>query len=143
MCTLRLVSGRETTIEFEVVSKSEDQRIVYGWAYCSKDAKGEQVVDHSGELIKIDELRKGARLFMREQRASGEMHEGTAENVVVESLVVTDELVKAMPDVFVQNDGPRGWLIGVEVSSETFKRVKDKSRLMFSIQGQSRRRSAA
>lgn len=143
MFILHLVSDRATTIEFKVVSKSEDQHIVYGWAYCSKDADGAQVVDHSGEVIKIDELRKGARLFMREQRASGEMHQGSAENVVVESLVVTDELVKAMPDVFAQNDGPRGWLIGVEVSAETFKRVKDKSRLMFSIQGQSQRRDAA
>lgn len=138
-----LLDVSETQVEFKVVSKSAEQRIVYGWAYCSKDADGEQVVDHSGEVIKIDELRKGARLFMREQRASGEMHEGVAENVVVESIVVTDELVKAMPDVFVQNDGPRGWLIGVEVNAETFKRVADGSRLMFSIQGQTRRRAAS
>lgn len=132
----------EATLEFKVVSKSAEQHIVYGWAYVS-ELDGEQVVDHSGEVIKIDELRKGARLFMREQRASGEMHEGQAENVVVESIVITDELVKAMPEVFVQEGGPRGWLIGVEVNAETFKRVNDGSRLMFSIEGKTRRRSTA
>lgn len=142
LCNVSETAPAESSIEFKVVAKSAEQRVVYGWAYVST-VDGEQVVDHSGEIIKLDELQKGARLFMKEQRLSGEMHDGDAANVVVESLIVSDELVKAMPDVFVQDGGPRGWLIGVEVNAETYKRVSDGSRLMFSIEGRTRRRPAA
>jgi len=126
----------EADVGFDVFFKSAPvDHVIYGWAYVSKDERGRQVVDHSGEAITIEELRKGAHFFLRESREADDMHEGDPIGAVVESLVVTDDLVKALPNVFVQGEGPRGWLVGIDASPEIHGKIKVGERLMLSIAG--------
>lgn len=128
---------KDPRIEFTIVRKAEEHRVVYGWAYVSEDEQGVQVVDHSTEFIPIAELEKAQWHFVKEARAGGEMHEGEAGAVLVASLVFTDEIVKALG---IAEDGvKRGWFVGFEVPEATFAKVKDGSRLMFSIEGTAQR----
>lgn len=137
--TARQEADVDAAIGFTIILKSAPvDHVIYGWAYVSKDERGQQVVDHSGDGITIAELRKGAHFFLRESREADDMHRGDAIGSVVESIVVTDELVKALPNVFVQGEGPRGWLVGIDASSDAHAKVKTGDRLMLSIAGKSK-----
>lgn len=74
-----------------------EQRIVFGWLYQSTTKDREVVVDHSGEIVSIEELEKAAYGFVLEHRKAGHMHEkgddGLAVGVgrLVECVVFTPE----------------------------------------------------
>ena len=128
-----IVSGR---LRFDVIRKSSagESHYLTGWASVAADADGIPVVDSQDHVIAIDELQKSARSFMRDFRASGDMHEGAPDSDVVESFVFHPEVKKALgiPDGTL----PDGWLVTVEVSAAEFEKTVDGSRLMFSIEGE-------
>lgn len=65
------------------------------------------------------------------------MHAGAAQSELIASIVLTSEVQKALgiPDATV----PQAWFVGFEVPPETFAKVKEGSRLMFSIEGEAAR----
>jgi hypothetical protein len=74
-------------------------------------------------------------------RAGGEMHAGEADSVLIESMVFTpDKLAKmGIPEGVV----PYGWWVGYQVTPALFAKVKEGTRLMFSIEGTAAREPLA
>lgn len=72
-----------------------------------------------------------------EKAAGGEMHEGAARSVLVESIVLTPEKLEALG--IAKGTVPLGWWVGYRVPAELYKRVQLGSRIMFSIEGQGAR----
>lgn len=113
--------------------------MVYGWASVVEkvvDGIRKAIVDHQDDIIPLPVLEHGVVDFMQDYRTSGEMHTGDANGVIVESAVMSPEKALAMgfPED-VAKAMPSGWWIGVKVTPEVMKRVKDGTYKMFSIQG--------
>lgn len=119
---------------FKITKKNEDKRIAFGWAYQCVTKSGEQLVDHSGDIVDINEIENAAYRYVKFYRDGSDCHERGGIGVVVESMVFTKEKAEALgipPGVL-----PEGWWIGIEVSDEdVWKKVKDGTYSMFSIEG--------
>lgn len=125
---------------FQIAKTDEPKGLVYGWASVVSDAAGTAVVDSQGDIIEPDELESASVDFMLNYRATGEMHEGAANGVIVESLVASPAKYEAMgfaPDV--AKAMPVGLWIGAKVTPATFAKVKDGTYKAFSIQGKADR----
>lgn len=128
-----------TSLPFAITKSDDALGVVYGWAsVVEKDVNGVRtpVVDHQDDIIPGPVLEKAVVDFMGDYRASGEMHAGEANGVIVESLYLSPEKATAMglPES-VAKAVNTGWWIGVKVIPEVMKRVKDGTYKMFSIQG--------
>jgi len=115
----------EFTGEVDKVNK-----IAYGWAYVAK--KGDtQIVDHSGDIWDIKEIEKTAHDFIA-CRTGGESHVYKGGAVLVESLVFSEEVQKALGIDL----GKIGWFVGFEILDDDLLEKVQKGELsMFSIGG--------
>lgn len=120
---------------FNIVGKiqkiNEDKQLVYGFASVIEQG-GEKVVDFHDDVIEEDDLIKAAHTFMREYRTGKIMHRGTEAGRIVESIVFTKDIQKALGiDLDLV-----GWFIGYKVDDpDIFKKVKEGQLKMFSIGG--------
>lgn len=139
--------------EFDVAKSDDEQQNLFGWAYVAVDKSGDQVVDHSGESIDVDELEKAAYDFVIRSRTSGEGHSGDVNGVLIEAMAFTDEKFEALAKDAggdVDQDAldalrkalPLGFWVGFHVPDrEAFERAK-KDRGAFSIEGSAKRVAA-
>jgi hypothetical protein len=119
-----------------ITKVDEDQRLVSGWFSVIEDG-GERVVDAQGDVISEAALVKAAHDFMRDSRAGKAMHQGRRAADVVESIVFTRDLQKALGIDL----GKVGWFATMKVrDDEVWKRVKSGELCAFSIGGTGRRR---
>jgi hypothetical protein len=122
--------------KFEVIadiSKMDtENKIVYGWANVIEKA-GEIVKDLQGDMIDNEqELLDAAHDFMTNYREGHEMHEGVSKGEIVESIVFTKSLQKALGIDL----GQVGWFIGYKVNDDTtWDKVKKGEYTAFSIGG--------
>lgn len=123
-------------VAFTVVAKAQraEKRYVYGYAMVSATKEGQTIVDLQGDSIEPEALEEASAEFVKFYRQGGEDHEGVAPNQLIASLVMTADLQKALglPDGTL----PVGWIVGFEVTPESYERVKSGSRLWFSIEGE-------
>jgi hypothetical protein len=117
--------------QVEVQKMGDDKRLVYAWAYVCEEG-GEQVVDHSGDIIDADDMEKMAYDFMESYREGGERHEKTGVATAVASMPFTKEVQEALGvDI-----GKVGWFIIFKVhDNEVWEKVKDGTYKMLSIGG--------
>lgn len=109
----------------------EEQRMVWGWAYVCKDESGSQVVDHSGDVVELEDVHHAAHGFMRDSRQGGVMHEKSG-GYVSESLVVTDSVASELG----MSTRKRGWFVGFKVTDDAaWEGVKAGKFRAFSIGG--------
>ena len=107
------------------------KKVVYGWAYVCKEA-GEEVIDHSGDVIAPEELEKAAHQFVVDCRIGKVMHAGETQAEMVESVFFSEELQKALGIDL----GKVGWFIGMRIDDEELMTKIEKGELsMFSIGG--------
>lgn len=134
------VDDVDFSIPLEVVRKARegDSHYVTGWALVSKDERGRPFVDLGGDHVPIEELQKAARAFMKNSRQVGDMHVGGAVGTVVESVVFTHDLAKALR--IPEGSTPEGWLVTMEVPQANYDAVDKGDRLQLSIQGRAGRR---
>lgn len=133
---LDMMEKFEITIDFAKINN--EQQIVYGWASITDDENG-IVTDLQGDQIEIGDLAKAAHDFMLESRAGGDMHDVIGVGDVVESMVFTPDVQKALG----VSVGKTGWFIGMKVrDAEVWKRVKSGELQAFSIGGTGRREAA-
>lgn len=115
----------------ELSSVDKTRRVAYGWAYVSKKGSS-TVTDHSGDTWDISEVEKTAHEFVCDCRVGGESHitKGGAE--LVESMVFTKELQKALGiDLDCE-----GWFVGFLITDDDLLEKVQKGELsMFSIGG--------
>jgi hypothetical protein len=79
--------------------KDESQHILFGWAYVAKTIDGKQVVDHSGEFIKeenIEDLAMATYAFNLAYRDADLRHSNVDKGILIESVVYTKEKIEAM-----------------------------------------------
>ena len=128
-------------VEAKVSKALEDKRQVYGWASIT-EMDGKPVVDLQGDYVTIEEIEKAAHSYISKSRKGGDMHlrNGSEPHHVadlIESVVITPEKKEALG---LPADSPTGWWVGFQVNDEeTWRKVKDGTRPMFSIHGSGRR----
>lgn len=110
-------------------------RYVRGWASVVS-VDGKPVEDYQGDVISINEIRKAAHQFIIDARVAKAMHSGSKVGEVVESLVIDDEIAKALG----MSTDKRGWFIGMQIEDESIqKRVASGELREFSIGGRGKR----
>lgn len=119
------------TLEADVVKIEEEQRLVFGWASVIEE-DGEAVVDKHGDVIEPAELVNAAQNFVSDFRKAKAMHMGAPIGEIVESLVFTDDVQKALGI----NLKKVGWFIGMKVHDDKiWKAFKSGELAAFSIGG--------
>lgn len=123
------------TLGGKIVKMDSDQHLVYGWASIVEE-NGEPITDSHGDVIEPDELSKAAHYFVSEYRKGKVMHGGVAIGEIVESIVFSKDIQKALGI----NLNKIGWFIGLKVhDDEVWKQFKSGEFAMFSIGGHGER----
>lgn len=122
------------------IAKADDElRTVWGWASVTHEA-GQVVTDTQGDQIDIGDLVKAAHGFMTDSRIGGDMHDVMGIGTVVESLVFSPDVQKALG----VDLGKIGWFIGLRVTDDgVWKRVKDGELAAFSFGGRAVREAVS
>ena len=121
--------------KFTVMKSDDDKRQVFGWASVAVRVTGEVIEDYQEDVVEIDELEKAAYEYVADFGTAGEMHERGGVGRLIESVVFTKEKSTAMgiPDGYM----PDGWWVGFKINDdEVWKKIKDGTYNMFSIEGE-------
>lgn len=123
---------------FRIMKSDDDKHLAFGWANVSIRTDGEQIVDWQEDIVDPEELENAAYGFVELYREGGEMHERGGAAVLIESVVFTEEKMKAIG--IPSGTIPVGWWIGFKVlDDEVWEKVKDGTYSMFSIEGEAER----
>lgn len=123
---------------FKIMKSNDEKMLAFGWANISIRADGEVIEDYQKDIVEPEELENAAYQFVEFYREGGEMHERGGAAVLIESIVFTEEKMQAMG--ILPGTLPVGWWIGFKVLEEdVWKKVKDGTYLMFSIEGEAER----
>ena len=123
---------------FRIAKSNDEKMLAFGWASVSMTVDGELVEDWQNDIIEPDDLEKAAYEFVELYREGGEMHERGGAAVLIESVVFTEEKMKAMG--IPSGTLPIGWWIGFKVLDEdVWEKVKDGTYSMFSNEGEAKR----
>lgn len=115
----------------DITKIDAEQRLVYGWASVYSQA-GQPVIDKQGDRISEAEVVKMAHRFISEARVAKALHTSPQIGVVVESLVLTDAIQKALGIDL----GQSGWFVGMRVDDDAaWERVKSGELRTLSIGG--------
>lgn len=125
-------------IEVKISKRSDEQRIVWGWASVST-IDGKPVYDAHGDYWPADEMVKTANEFMKDVRVLKAMHSGKVVGRIVHSFPMTSEIAKA----FGIETNVEGWIIGTYVEDdEKWEMAKSGELPAFSIGGWGKRHAA-
>lgn len=122
------------------IMKSDDKRLVFGWASISVTVDGEQLVDRQNDMIDPEDLEEAAYDYVLNFRDTGEEHVSSLRKKgrLVESCVFTEEKQAAIgipPGII-----PVGWWIGFYIDDdEAWEKIRNGTYQMFSIEGQANR----
>lgn len=123
---------------FKITKSDDDRKLAFGWASVSMRVDGELIEDFQRDIVEPEELENAAYKFVEFYREGGEMHERGGAAVLVESVVFTEEKMKAMG--IPEGTLPVGWWIGFKVTDqEVWEKVKDGTYPMFSVEGTAQR----
>ncbi len=123
---------------FKVMKSDDEKMLAFGWANVSMRVDGELIEDWQGDIIEPEELESAAYEYVRLYGDGGEMHERGGVAVLIESVVFTEEKMQVMG--IPVGTLPVGWWIGFKVLDEdVWKKVKDGTYPMFSIEGEAER----
>lgn len=124
----------------DIVKADASQHMVYGWAYIAKTANGEQVIDHSGDVIDDpQELEKAAIDFVLHSRNGDTDHDASTKATLAESLYLDVAKAEAMG---LDCPVPTAWWVGFKIHDEpTWERIASGELTSFSIGGSGMRQS--
>ena len=131
---------------FKIAKSDDDKMLAFGWANVSITADGELadsgvpefVLTYAENQAEDYPTTQGAYKFAELYREGGEMHERGGAAVLIESVVFTEEKMKAMG--IPEGTLPVGWWIGFKVLDEdVWEKVKSGEYPMFSIEGEAER----
>ena len=128
-----IVKGR-----FKIAKSDEEKKLVFGWASVSMRVDGEVIEDWQDDIVDPEELEHAAYQYVLLYRDGSEMHERGGVASLVESVVFTEEKMKAIG--IPEGTLPVGWWIGFKVlDEEVWEKDKDGTYSMFSIEGTAER----
>lgn len=123
---------------FEIKKSDDEKMLAFGWASVSVRMDGKLIEDWQEDIVEPRELEHAAYEYVRLYREGGEMHQRGGVAVLVESVVFTEEKMRAMG--IPAGVLPVGWWIGFKVLDEdVWKKVKDGTYQMFSVEGTAER----
>lgn len=123
---------------FQIRKSDDEKMLAFGWASVSTRIDGEVIEDWQKDIVEPEELERAAYEFVLLYREGGEMHERGGAAVLIESIVFTEEKMRAMG--IPADTLPVGWWIGFKVlDKDVWEKVKDGTYLMFSIEGEAER----
>lgn len=127
----------------EIIKTDPAKRLVFGWAYVSKDRDGKQVVDKSGDFVDdVEEIEKAAYKFVLDSRAGDADHTNVKGAEMVESIVFTEDKIEKLG--LPVGSLPLGWWVGFKVHDDkTWERVEKGELVMFSVHGSGTRTSVS
>ena len=127
------------TQQLFAVAKADDERhMVFGWASVAAMPDGTAVQDFQKDLIDINDLESAVYDYVLYFRDGGEMHKRRGIGVLVESVVFTKDKMQAMG--IPEGTVPYGWWLGLKITDDkVWKKVKDGTYSMFSIEGEAMR----
>jgi hypothetical protein len=121
----------EVEVTMSLEKSDEDQRMAWGWASVTT-LNGQPLEDLQGDVIETEELQKAVHEFVRKKRVMGEMHTIIGTGDIVDSIVLTKDLQRAMGIDL----GKEGWFVGVHVTNDsTWSKVKKGELRGFSLGG--------
>ena len=131
------IKKSDNSQRFNIMKTDDDKRLIFGWASIAIKVDGEQVIDHQKDMIDPEDLEEAVYEYVLNFRDGGEEHIANLRKKarLVESCMFTKEKMEAMgiPEGIV----PEGWWIGFYVDDdEAWKKVKNGTYQMFSIEGQ-------
>lgn len=116
-----------------------EQQLVFGWANVSIQEDGTTPFDHQGDIIATEVLETAAYNYVLEHGLANQEHECCTEcGWLVESMMFTKDKMAALgiPEGLL----PEGWFVGFYIPDpDIYKKVKDGTYNMFSIEGYARR----
>lgn len=119
----------------EITKFDDGEGVVYGFVTVYEEG-GELVTDRQNDVITEAEVRKMAHRYISDARVAKVMHGGRQVGEVVESLVLTRDIQKALG----VDLGKAGWFIGMKLHDEGVKaRVRKGELRAFSIGGSGKR----
>jgi len=123
---------------FKIMKSDDEKMLAFGWASVSMRVNGEVIEDWQKDIVEPEELERAAYEFVLLYREGGEMHEKSGAAVLIESVVFTEEKMRAMG--IPVGTLPIGWWIGFKVlDKDVWEKVKDGTYPMFSIEGEAER----
>lgn len=123
------------SVSVPIAKVDDDEHMIWGWASVIEE-DGTVVTDKQDDKIELAELSTAARTFMKFYRVGGDMHEAMGAGDIVESIVFTPDLQKALGIDLKKV----GWFIGYHVTdADVWKRVKSGDLKAFSFGGRARR----
>ena len=124
--------------KFKITKSDDEKMLAFGWANVSIRSNGEVIEDWQEDIVEPEELERAAYNFVELYREGGEMHERGGTAVLIESVVFTEEKMKAIG--IPVGTLPVGWWIGFKVLDEdVWEKVKDGTYSKFSIEGEAER----
>ena len=124
--------------QFKVMKSDDEKMLAFGWASVSVRVDGEVIEDWQKDIVEPEDLENAAYEFVLLYREGGEMHERGGAAVLIESVVFTEEKMRAMG--IPAGTLPIGWWIGFKVlDKDVWEKVKDGTYPMFSIEGEAER----
>ena len=126
-----LLSHRTADLECRLKSLHRERQVSWGW-FSVISVGGRPIVDADGDVLNEENTLDVAHDFIRHSRQAKVMHEGQPAGEVVESLVFTTDLQKALGIDL----GKVGWFGGIHwPSRETWARIVAGELAMFSLSG--------
>lgn len=124
--------------KFKIMKSDDEKMLAFGWASVSMRVDGELIEDWQKDIVEPEELENAAYNYVLLYREGGEMHERGGAAVLIESVVFTEEKMKAIG--IPAGTLPVGWWIGFKVTdTDVWEKVKDGTYPMFSIEGEAER----
>ena len=81
---------------FRIAKADDEKHQAFGWANVSIRADGELIEDWQGDIVEPDVLEQAVYKFVELYREGGEMHERGGVAVLIESVIFTEEKMKAI-----------------------------------------------
>ena len=130
--------GTDTHIQVPITKIDDERRVFGSWAYVAKDAAGQIVVDHSGDVVDTPEawqsLVDAFYEYALEGRAGDEMHETFGVSKLVEFFVSDPERWETLG--IPQGVLPQGIFVSYHAESdELWGKIKDGTYRSLSIVG--------
>lgn len=140
LITVNKSEGGDEMEPFTIFKADDDKHLVFGWASVAITVDGEELEDRQHDVIDPEEMEEAAYEYVLNFRDTGEEHLPgyRKKGKLVESVVFTKDKQKAMgiPDGIL----PVAWWIGFKIDDEdTWRRIKDGTYKMFSIEGRANR----
>lgn len=126
-------------LEGNIAKVDMKHRLVFGWAYISKDPDGTVIVDSQDDFVGDDwNLEKAAYDYVVKSRDGSDTHVVKGVATLVESMVMTKDKAKAMG---LTGDVPTGWWVGMRIlNDDMLAKVQSGEYTSFSIGGKGLRK---